>query len=156
MSTPIGNKIRNIREALRIGRQEFADKTGIPKNSLIGIEVGKHEPGAKALIAIAKVWPEFSAYLLTDKINIKQKNPMWSSLDYETLGNPENIQVPIESISKEEVKNRVNEITKSLKTTPPNIRPVKEKAQTKTRKKLLGAVQEAAKKSTVKKSHGTK
>jgi transcriptional regulator with XRE-family HTH domain len=75
MSTPIGKKIRNIREALEMGRQEFVDKTGIPKNSLIGIEVGKHEPGSKALIAIAGNWPEYAEYLLTDDAGTIQKNP---------------------------------------------------------------------------------
>lgn len=80
LSTPIGKKIRNVREALKMGRQEFVDKTGIPKNSLIGIEVGKHEPGAKTLIAIAKVWPEYAAYLLTDEVKTRQKNPEVESL----------------------------------------------------------------------------
>lgn len=75
MSTPIGKKIRNIREALGMGRQEFVEKTGIPKNSLIGIEVSKHEPGAKVLIAIAQAWPEYAAYLLTDEIDVVQKHP---------------------------------------------------------------------------------
>jgi len=58
-----------------MGRQEFVDKTGIPKNSLIGIEVGKHEPGAKVLITIAQAWPEYAAYLLTDDVDVVQKHP---------------------------------------------------------------------------------
>ncbi len=75
MSTPIGKKIRNIREAQKMGRQTFADKTGIPKNSLIGIEVGKHEPGAKALIAIANTFPWYTEYLLTGEAGTRQENP---------------------------------------------------------------------------------
>lgn len=75
MSTPIGKKIRNVREALGIGRQEFADKTAIPKGTIIGIEQGLREPKAGVLIAIAQAWPEYAAYLLTDEMNIKQRNP---------------------------------------------------------------------------------
>lgn len=80
MSTPIGQKIRNVREALEIGRQEFVDKTGIPKGTIIGIEQGLREPKAGVLIAIAQTWPEYAAYLLTDEIGIKQKNPEVESL----------------------------------------------------------------------------
>lgn len=75
MSTPIGTKIRKVREALGMGRQEFADKTGIPKNTLIQIEVSGREVMSGALIAIGKAWPEYAAYLLTDDVDIKQINP---------------------------------------------------------------------------------
>ncbi len=75
MSSPIGKKIRNVREALGIGRQEFVDKTGIPKGTIIGIEQGLREPKAGVLIAIAQAWPEYAAYLLTDEINVKQRDP---------------------------------------------------------------------------------
>ncbi|MES1983222.1 MAG: helix-turn-helix transcriptional regulator [Pseudomonadota bacterium] len=74
MSTPIGEKIRNVREALGMGRQEFVDKTGIPKGTLIGIEQGNREPKAGILIAIAQAWPEYAAYLLSDEV-VKQKHP---------------------------------------------------------------------------------
>lgn len=75
MSTPIGKKIRTIRDALEMGRQEFADRTEIAKGTLIRIEQGQHEPKANTLIAIAHEWPQFAAYLLTDKIEIKQRRP---------------------------------------------------------------------------------
>ena len=75
MSTPIGEKIRNIREALGMGRQEFVDETGIPKGTLIGVEQGSREPKAGILIAIAQRWPEYASYLLTDEISVKQKHP---------------------------------------------------------------------------------
>lgn len=75
MSTPIGEKIRNVREALGMGRQEFVDKTGIVKATLIGIEQGRQEPKAGVLIAIAKAWPEYASYLLTDETGKKQRNP---------------------------------------------------------------------------------
>jgi transcriptional regulator with XRE-family HTH domain len=75
MSTPIGEKIRNVREALGMGRQEFVDKTGIVKATLIGIEQGRQEPKAGVLIAIATVFPEYAAYLLTDETHVKQRHP---------------------------------------------------------------------------------
>lgn len=58
-----------------MGRQEFADRTGISKGTLIGIEQGRQEPRAGILAAIAAVWPEFAAYLLTDATDTKQRNP---------------------------------------------------------------------------------
>lgn len=83
MSTPIGKKIRNVREALGMGRQEFVDKTGIPKNTLIQIEISDREVMSGALAAIAQAWPEYAAYLLTDEVEIKQKNPEVESLTKE-------------------------------------------------------------------------
>jgi transcriptional regulator with XRE-family HTH domain len=75
VSTPIGKKIRNVREALKMGRQEFVDKTGIPKGTVIGIEQGLREPKSGVLIAIAAAFPEYAAYLLSDELGIAQKNP---------------------------------------------------------------------------------
>lgn len=80
VSSPIGEKIRNVREALEMGRQEFVDKTGVNKGSLIRIEQGQNEPKAGILIAIAQAWPEYAAYLLTDEVSIKQKHPEVESL----------------------------------------------------------------------------
>lgn len=83
VSTPIGQKIRNVREALGMGRGEFVDKTGINKGSLIRIEQNQNEPKAGVLIAIAQTWPEYAAYLLTDETSIKQKNPEVESISKE-------------------------------------------------------------------------
>ncbi|MBY0576421.1 MAG: helix-turn-helix domain-containing protein [Gallionellaceae bacterium] len=83
MSTPIGEKIRHVRETLKMGRQEFVDKTAIAKGTLIGIEQGRQEPKAGVLIAIAQAWPEYAAYLLTDEVGIKQKNPEVESISKE-------------------------------------------------------------------------
>lgn len=66
-----------------IGRQEFVDKTGINKGSLIRIEQGQNEPKAGILTAIAQAWPEYAAYLLTDETSIKQKNPEVESISKE-------------------------------------------------------------------------
>lgn len=75
MSIPVGEKIRNVREILGLGRAEFSQKTGIPKDTLIGAELGRREPKAGILIAIAQQWPEYAAYLLTDETEIGQRNP---------------------------------------------------------------------------------
>lgn len=75
MSIPIGEKIRNVRESLGMGRAEFSQKTGIPKDTLIGAELNRREPKAGILIAVAQQWPEYAAYLLTDEVEIKQRNP---------------------------------------------------------------------------------
>jgi transcriptional regulator with XRE-family HTH domain len=69
-----------VREALGMGRQEFVDKTAIAKGTLIGIEQERQEPKAGVLIAIAQAWPQYAAYLLTDEIDVKQKDPEAESL----------------------------------------------------------------------------
>lgn len=66
-----------------MGRGEFADKTGIIKGSLIRIEVSDSEVMSGALTAIAQAWPEYAAYLLTDEVDIKQKNPEVESISRE-------------------------------------------------------------------------
>lgn len=83
MSIPIGEKIRKVREALEMGRQEFVDKTGIAKGTLIRIEQGQNEAKASALIAIATTFPEYAEYLISDQVGIKQKNPDVESLAQE-------------------------------------------------------------------------
>lgn len=83
MSTSIGKKIRNVREALGMGRGEFAEKTGINKGTLIGIEVNDRDVMSGILTAIAQEWPEYAAYLLTEETGIKQKNPEVESISRE-------------------------------------------------------------------------
>lgn len=63
-----------------MGRQEFVDKIGIPKGTIIGIEQGLREPKAGVLIAVAAAFPEYAKYLLTDDVVTKQKNPEVESL----------------------------------------------------------------------------
>lgn len=58
-----------------MGRQEFVNRTGIPKGTLIRIEQGQNEAKASTLTAIAQAWPQYAAYLLTDDIDVKQKDP---------------------------------------------------------------------------------
>lgn len=71
----VGERIRLIRESLGMGRQEFADKTGIAKGTLIRTEQGQNSPQVAVLLKIAELWPQFAAYLLLDNIDIKQRKP---------------------------------------------------------------------------------
>lgn len=80
MSTSQGKKIRVIRESLDLGREEFCKKTGIPKPSLIKYETDRAGVSGDVLSAIARVWPEYATYLLTDETNVKQRNPEIESL----------------------------------------------------------------------------
>lgn len=83
MSTPIGKKIRNIRERLEMGRAEFAEKTGINKATLIGVETRDREIMSSILEAVATAFPQYAAYLLTDDTQTKQKNPEEESISRE-------------------------------------------------------------------------
>ena len=58
-----------------MGRGEFSIKTGIPKSTLVGIETSDRDIRSSVLTAIAQIWPEYAAYLLTDKTGVKQINP---------------------------------------------------------------------------------
>lgn len=66
-----------------MGRQEFVERIDIPKGTIISIEQGLREPKAGILIAIATAFPQYAAYLLTDEINTKQKNPEVESISKE-------------------------------------------------------------------------
>lgn len=58
-----------------MGRQEFAERTGIPKGTLIRTEQRQNSPQVAVLLKIAGLWPELSAYLLTDETQVIQRNP---------------------------------------------------------------------------------
>lgn len=66
-SIAIGEKIRALREAEGMGRQEFSDLTGIPKNTLIRLEQGKNAPSGKVLMQITKAFYKYTLWLMTDQ-----------------------------------------------------------------------------------------
>ncbi|ERS91941.1 helix-turn-helix domain-containing protein [Halomonas sp. PBN3] len=68
-SSSFGEKIRLIREAEEMGRQEFSDVTGIPKNTLIRLEQGKNEPSAKVLSQVCRSFERYTTWLMTDQVN---------------------------------------------------------------------------------------
>lgn len=72
----VGERIRLIRESLGMGRQEFADKTGIAKGTLIRTEQGQNSPHIEVLLRVVELCPQYAAYLLTDQYLIKQEKPI--------------------------------------------------------------------------------
>ncbi len=68
MSTLTGKKIRQIRENLQLGRQEFCNRTGIAKGTLVHIETGEHEPNLKSVKAVTNTWPEYTLWLMNDQV----------------------------------------------------------------------------------------
>ena len=68
-SSSFGEKIREIRDAEEMGRQEFSDKTGIPKNTLIRLEQGKNEPSAKVLSQVCRAFSQYTTWLMADVVN---------------------------------------------------------------------------------------
>lgn len=62
----IGEKIRKLREEeLEMGRAEFCDITGIPKQTLIKIEQGKTDPRVSTLLKITDRYPEYATWLIS-------------------------------------------------------------------------------------------
>ena len=61
-----------------MGRQAFAEATGIKKKTLEHLELGQQAVYAWHLEAISKQWPEYSYWLLTgDTLNASsQKKPI--------------------------------------------------------------------------------
>lgn len=66
-----------------MGRQEFADITGINKGTLIGIETTEREVMSGILTAITEKWPQYTEYLMNDSVGTKQKNPEVESISKE-------------------------------------------------------------------------
>ena len=67
--TTIGQKIRQIREAIGLSRPKFATLLGVPPTTLKNYELGYREVGGSFLIALSS-HPElhkFTLWLLADK-----------------------------------------------------------------------------------------
>lgn len=67
-STPIGEKIRAIRDVQEMGRQAFCDTTGVPKQTLINVENGRNEPSFKVMRKITQAFPQFTLWLMNDQV----------------------------------------------------------------------------------------
>lgn len=68
MSSKIAEKIKEIRKAEGLGRAEFADRVGISKNTLIGIERQGRDPRGETIQKIAEAYPEYAFWLITNKV----------------------------------------------------------------------------------------
>lgn len=64
----IGEKIRKLREEeLEMGRAEFSEVTGIPKQTLIKIEQGQTDPRVSTLLKITRKYPDYALWLVSEK-----------------------------------------------------------------------------------------
>lgn len=63
----IGRKIRRIREAQNLTRQEFAEKTGLNIETISATERGKSKPNSDKLQAICRTFPQYTLWLMTDQ-----------------------------------------------------------------------------------------
>ena len=59
----INKRIRQLRDSLGLGRQAFADKTGIKKQTIENIEREAQKVNGEHLKAIGKNWPEYKFWL---------------------------------------------------------------------------------------------
>jgi len=64
-----GEKIREIREASGMGRQEFCDLTGIKKQTLISTEQGRMACSLKTVRQITAAFPQYRSWLVDDEID---------------------------------------------------------------------------------------
>lgn len=64
----INKKIRTLRDSLKLGRGEFAEKTDIPKKTIENLEQEKQKAYAWHIQAICNVWPEYTLWLMTNQI----------------------------------------------------------------------------------------
>lgn len=70
MSDSIGQKIRKIREAKGLSREDFCYITRIRFATLTQIETGRTKnPSVETPIAVCKAFPEFTLWLMTDTTN---------------------------------------------------------------------------------------
>jgi len=59
----INKRIRFLRDSLGLGRQAFADKTGIKKQTIENIERESQKVNGEQLKAIGEKWPEYRFWL---------------------------------------------------------------------------------------------
>ncbi|WP_414673636.1 helix-turn-helix domain-containing protein [Magnetofaba australis] len=65
----IGEKIRPMREALGLGRAEFAERIGVNRDAVRDIEVGRRRPTEELMEGIGREWPQFAYWLMTGKVD---------------------------------------------------------------------------------------
>lgn len=67
MSSELGKKVREIREAEEMGRQAFCELIDVPKQTLINIEMGRSGPSGKLLAEVSKAFTKYTLWLMTDQ-----------------------------------------------------------------------------------------
>ncbi|TFH86968.1 XRE family transcriptional regulator [Billgrantia azerbaijanica] len=69
MSSDLGKKVREIREAEELGRQAFCDLVGVPKQTLINVETGRSGPSGKLLAQVSTCFTKYTLWLMTDQVD---------------------------------------------------------------------------------------
>jgi len=67
MSSDLGKKVREIREAEGLGRQAFCGLVDVPKQTLINVEMGRSGPSGKLLAEVSKAFSKYTLWLMTDQ-----------------------------------------------------------------------------------------
>lgn len=65
MHENINDRVRELRDHLGYGRQEFANKTGIKKATVENIERKQQKINGDQITAIVKTFPEYAYWLTT-------------------------------------------------------------------------------------------
>ena len=64
----INERIRKLRNHLKMGRGEFSEETGISKNALINLEQRKQKAYAWHCEAISKIFPKYAYWITTGNV----------------------------------------------------------------------------------------
>lgn len=65
--SPITIRMRLLREALGLGRAEFARRIGISKKTLEGIEQSGRYPKSDVIASVCQEWPDYTVWLILGK-----------------------------------------------------------------------------------------
>lgn len=81
----INQRVRELRDHLGYGRQEFADKTGIKKATVENIERELQKINGDQISAIVETFPEYAYWLTTGKElpEVGQISPMTEKTRHE-------------------------------------------------------------------------
>lgn len=70
MSNNIGKRIREIREAEGLSRDDFCSIIGLKVNTLTQIETGRTKsPASEAPQAVCVAFPQYTLWLMTEQVN---------------------------------------------------------------------------------------
>jgi DNA-binding XRE family transcriptional regulator len=74
----INQRMRKLREHLDLGRQAFADKTGLKKKTIENIESEQQRINGEQISAVVKAFPKYAYWLTTglELTEVGQISPM--------------------------------------------------------------------------------
>ena len=68
MSNDIGQKIRMIREAEGLSREDFCLKIGVKVATLTQTEMGRRTPSSDTPLAVCQAFPQYTLWLMTGQV----------------------------------------------------------------------------------------